>query len=82
MVAHLGYDLSDRTGVIVHEWCADRFHEDYTDKRLYTWWYLNPASDLVYGKRNGRPLLPMLCPGPAGTSREQRWRLQELRGEL
>jgi hypothetical protein len=82
MVAHPGYDLSERIGAGVHEWCADKFHEDYTEWRHQPWWYMASASYLMYGGPDGKPVLPWLRRHPEGTSREQRRRLQVLRGEL
>jgi hypothetical protein len=79
MVAHPGYDISKRICLGVHEWCADQFHEEYTARRgRRTWWYMAPASELFYNPAT----LPWLRLHPKGTSREQRRRLQVLRGRL
>jgi hypothetical protein len=79
MVAHPGYDISKRICVGVHEWCADQFHEEYFARhRRGPWWYIASASELLYNPQT----LPWLTRGPAGSSREQRRRLQVLRGEL
>jgi hypothetical protein len=83
IAAHPGYDISKRIAVIVHEWCADEFDEKYTARRRRrTWWYMAPANDLVHGGPDGKPVLPFLRRHLEGTSREQRRRLQVLRGEL
>jgi len=79
LAAHPGYDLSKRIAVIVHEWCAYPFLEEYyTARRRWPWWYGDSARDLLYDP----PTYTFLARGPCGSSPAQDRRLQVLRREL
>jgi len=79
LAAHPGYDLSKRIAVIVHEWCAYPFLEEYyTARRRSPWWYGASARDLLYDP----PTYPWLARGPCGSSPAQYRRLEAFRRQL
>jgi len=79
IAAHPGYDPSKRIAVIVHEWCAYPFLEEYhTARRRWPWWYGASARELLYDP----PTYPWLTRGPSGASPAQRQRLEAFRREL
>jgi hypothetical protein len=76
LAAHPGYDLSKRIAVIVHEWCAYPFLEEYyTARRRWPWWYGASARELLYDS----PTYTFLARGPCGSSPAQYQRLEAFR---
>ena len=79
LAAHPGYDLSKRIAVIVHEWCAYPFIEEYyTARRRSPWWYGASARELVYDP----PTYSFLARGPCESSPAQYRHLEAFRRQL
>jgi hypothetical protein len=79
VAAHPGYDLSKRIAVIVHEWCAYPFIDEFAARhRRSPLWYGASARELLYDP----PTYLFLARGPWGSSPAQYRRLEAFRREL